>query len=111
MHVATRALFQRLMHPCDLELLVYFSRHPACVLTRTDLAHAVGHDVRQITASLDGLAAAKLLRYSQAASSTAQAPVESYRLTPGLWTEVLPALLRLASSAEGRQRLYQALQF
>ena len=104
---AARALCHRLTHPCDLDLLMYFSRHPLALLTRKGLSRAVGYDARQIKASVDALVAAKLL---QGSSSTCRPRAELYRFTPGVWTTVLPGLLQFASSADGRQQLFQALQ-
>src|SRR5262245_243272 len=104
---AARALCHRLTHPCDLDLLMYFSCHPLALLTRKDLSRAVGYDARQIKASVDALVAAKLL---QGSSSTGRPRAELYRFTPGIWTNVLPGLLQLASSADGRHQLFQALK-
>ena len=102
-----RILCERLTHPCDLDLLRFFSRHPLALLTRKDLSRAVGYDARQIKTSVDALVAVRLL---QRCASTVRTRPELYRFTPGVWTNVLPGLLQIASSIDGRQQLYQALE-
>lgn len=37
-----------LRHPCDLDLLLFFNRHPRALLTSERLAAYVGYDLNQI---------------------------------------------------------------
>ena len=42
-----------IQHPCDLDLLVFFHRHPRVLLTSEHLAARVGYDLKQVARSLD----------------------------------------------------------
>src|SRR5688572_9854227 len=42
-----------LREPCDLDLLLFFSRHPRVVLSSEQLATYVGYDVPQVARALD----------------------------------------------------------
>ncbi len=88
-----------LQDPCDLDLLLFFYRHPRAYLIAERLAQYVGYDLTQIARSLDTLSTAGLLRRSPNSSR----PVRLYVLTPGSalggWVSLL---LRFAASREGR---------
>ncbi len=63
-----RSLLDRLggiRHRCDLDLLLFFYRHPRALLTAESLVSYLGHDHDRVAKSLDGLIAADLLRRSQ----------------------------------------------
>ena len=47
---------------CDLDVLVFFTRHPRVVLSTEHLAAYVGYDLAHVTRSLDALLGAGLLR-------------------------------------------------
>ena len=47
-----------LRHPCDLDLLLFFSRHPRAFLVSERLAQYVGYDLPQVAQSLETLIAA-----------------------------------------------------
>jgi DNA-binding MarR family transcriptional regulator len=49
---------------CDLDLLLFFSRHPRVVLSSEQLAAYVGYDPQQVARSLEVLVDAGLLRRS-----------------------------------------------
>ena len=94
-----------LRHPCDLDLLLFFHRHPRSLLTSERLAAYVGYDLNQIARSLDLLAEAGLLERSQNPTHAAR----MYLLkTPE--TGWLGSLLTIASTREGRRNLLDAMQ-
>jgi predicted transcriptional regulator len=47
---------------CDLDLLLFFSRHPRVVLSSEQLAAYVGYDLPQVARALDWLLSAGLLK-------------------------------------------------
>lgn len=51
-----------LRHPSDLDLLLFFYRHPHVLLTLDHLAAYTGYDLQQVAPSLDFLVGAGLLR-------------------------------------------------
>src|SRR5438445_5618492 len=89
-----------LRHPCDLDLLLFFHRHPHSLLTSERLAAYVGYDLNQIGRSVDLLTEAGLL-------SGSQNPPHAARLyilqTSG--TGWLMSLIDMASTRAGRQTL------
>src|SRR5436309_12416153 len=88
-----------LRHPCDLDLLLFFSRHPRAFLVSELLAQYVGYDLPQVAQSLETLIAAGHLQRSPDSTH----PARLYLLTPGStlggW---LSSLLRFVASREGR---------
>ena len=84
-------------HPCDLDLLLFFYRHPRAFLISERLAVYVGYDLPQVTQSLETLITAGLLRRSPDSTH----PARLYVLTPGStrggW---LSSLLRIAATRE-----------
>ena len=94
-----------LRHSCDLDLLLFFHRHPRSLLTSERLAAYVGYDLNQIARSLDLLTEAGLLERSQNPTHAAR----MYLLkTPE--TGWLGSLLAIASTREGRRDLLDAMQ-
>ena len=94
-----------LRHSCDLDLLLFFHRHPRSLLTSERLAVYVGYDLNQIARSLDVLTEAGLLERSQNPTHAAR----MYLLkTPE--TGWLGSLLAIASTREGRRDLLDAMQ-
>ena len=94
-----------LRHSCDLDLLLFFHRHPRSLLTSERLAAYVGYDLNQIARSLDLLTEAGLLERSQNPTHAAR----MYLLkTPE--TGWLGSLLAIASTREGRRTLLDAMQ-
>src|SRR5213593_803790 len=96
-----------LRHPCDLDLLLFFSRHPRAYLLSERLAEYVGYELPQVAQSLEALITAGLLRRSPDSSH----PARLYVLTPGSTRgEWLSSLLRHAATREGRLAVIQALK-
>jgi hypothetical protein len=93
-----------LRHSCDLDLVLFFYRHPRALLTCERLAAYVGYDLNQVERSLDLLTEASLLERSPNPS-----PARMYVLKrPGSgWLE---SLLEIASTRDGRRTLIQAMQ-
>jgi len=94
------------LHPeSDLDLLLFFHRHPHSLLTSERLAAYVGYDRNQVGRSLDLLTDAGLLTRSQNSTHAARMYVLQ---TPG--TGWLVALLDIASTREGRRSLLDAMK-
>ena len=94
-----------LRHPCDLDLLVFFHRHPRAILTSERLAAYVGYDLNQLARSLDLLTNAGLLERSQ--NPTPAARLYVLKAPETGW---LASVLDIASTREGRQKLLQTMQ-
>ena len=96
-----------LRHPCDLDLLLFFYRHPRAFLLSERLAEYVGYDLPLVAQSLKTLITAGLLRRS----SNSTHPVQLYVLAPGStlgrW---LAPLLRIAATRGGRLAVLDALK-
>ncbi len=96
-----------LRHPCDLDLLLFFHRHPRAFLISERLAQYVGYELPQVAHSLETLITAGLLRRSPDSTH----PARLYVLTPGSalggW---LSSLLRIAATREGRLAVIHALK-
>ena len=93
-------------HPCDLDLLVFFARHPRTVLISERLTVYVGYDIAQIARSLETLIEAGFVTRVQRPAGNAR----MYLLTSGRAPEPpLETLLRLASTREGRLAVLAAL--
>ena len=96
-----------LRHPCDLDLLLFFYRHPRAFLISERLAEYVGYDLPQVAQSLETLITGGLLRRSPNSTH----PARLYVLTPGSvlggW---LAPLLRIAATREGRLAVLHALK-
>lgn len=84
-----------LRNPCDLEVLLFFSRHSRSLLTSGKLAEYVGYDAKQVGSSLDRLVAAGVLTRSQNATHEARL----YVLVPSPLPPWLKSLLTRALSA------------
>jgi hypothetical protein len=59
-----------LRHPCDLDLLVFFARHPRALITSEQLAVWLGYELKQIADSLEVLLNADVLTRAQNPSAT-----------------------------------------
>jgi hypothetical protein len=88
-----------LRHPSDLDLLIFFARHPRSLLASEQLAAFLGYGVKEIAASLDLLLAAALITRTPNPSHAARLYVFSPDGPSGGW---LPALLQFASTRQGR---------
>ena len=91
---------------CDLDLLLFFHRHPRALLTSEQLVAYIGYERDQVAKSLDGLIAAGLLTRSQNPSH----PARLYVLKPGSLPEgLLARFLADAATHEGRQEVMRLL--
>jgi len=95
-----------LRHRCDLDLLLFFVRHPRSLLTSDQIAAYLGYDLKRIGDSLENLLSAKLLTRSQSAAHAARLYVFEVNGTPGGW---FPSLVNAVSTREGRLALRQAM--
>ena len=91
---------------CDLDLLLFFARHPNSLLPSESLAALLGYTLQEIAGSLDVLLAAGLLRRRQTPAHAARLYFFADGGSNGGW---LPALLDLASTRPGRLALRDAL--
>ena len=96
-----------LRQPCDLDLLLFFARHPRSLLASEQVAAFLGYGAKEIAASLDLLLEAGLLTRTPNPRHAARMYVLAVGGSGGGW---LPALLQLASTRQGRLELIQALK-
>jgi|SRR5688572_10943706 hypothetical protein len=96
-----------LRHPCDLDLLIFFARHPRALLASQQLAVQLGYEFTRLAASLDVLQRADLVTLSEAPPYHARMYVFTAVDANVEW---LPDLLQLASTREGRLALVGALK-
>jgi hypothetical protein len=92
---------------CDLDVLLFFHRHPRSLLTSEQLLAYLGYDREQVAKSLDGLIEAGLLSRSQNPSHTARLYVLEVRGPSG---GSLESLMKFASTYEGRQGVMRLLR-
>jgi hypothetical protein len=95
-----------LQDPCDLDLLLFFSRHPRVVLSSEQLAAYVGYDLAEVARALDRLLAAGLLRRTL----NHGAPGRMYILEVDRAEEWLDPLRRRCATPEGRNALKLVLR-
>jgi len=88
-----------LRQPSDLDLLIFFARHPRSLLASEQSEAFLGYGVKEIAASPDLLLGAALITRTPHPSLAARFYVFSVDGPNGEW---LPALLKLASTREGR---------
>ena len=96
-----------LKHPCDLDLLVFFARHPRTLLASQQLAILLGYEFTEVAASLDVLQRAGFV-------TVIGKPIDIPRMyvftAGGVGAQWLPDLLQLASTREGRLVLMRAMR-
>jgi hypothetical protein len=95
----------RIKTPCDLDLLLFFARHPDALMTSERLASFVGYDLPQIARSLDLLVQRKLLRRLQNPTHAARL----YRFRANYGPPWFVELLKVAATVEGRRRIRHLL--
>ena len=88
-----------LQHPCDLDLVLFFRRHPDTLITSEQLAKFVGHDLRQVGRSLDALVARRVVLRSPNPTHAAR----RYRLAPVAQREWLHRLFHIADGVMRRR--------
>jgi hypothetical protein len=98
-----------LASPCDLDVLLFVHRHPRALLGLDDLARGAGYSVREVRASIEALTAAGLVACAKRTSEDHTSSTVFYEFTPGTWDAIVPTLLWVASSADGRRVLRRAL--
>ncbi len=96
-----------LRHPCDLDLLLFFYRHPQAYLKNERLADYTGYELPQVAQSLETLITAGLLRQSPDSTSPARLYVLEHGSTLG---QRLSSLLRTAATRQGRLAVIDALK-
>jgi hypothetical protein len=96
-----------LRHPCDLDLLIFFVKHPRTLMASEQLATFMGYDLNQLAESLDVLLEAGLVTRSQTQGRVARMYVLAEGGIHGGW---LPALVGLASTRAGRLALIGVLK-
>ena len=96
---------QVLRERADLDLLVFFARHPRVLLASESLARLLGHDLKDIARSLDFLLESGLLKRTQTSAHAARLYVFAAD-APHDW---LRPLLEMAATRRGRLALRQGL--
>lgn len=100
------AIIGPLQHPCDLDLLLFFSRFPRVLLTNERLAQYVGYDMQSVVKSVETLIDAAILSRSQNPNHEAR----FYVFTPSQSDEWVRQVVSTASTREGRTRLLRILK-
>lgn len=95
-----------LRQPCDVDLLLFFYRHPQSMLTSDQLATFVGYGVSHIAQSLDGFIAAEIIERSPNQTHSAR----MYRLVRGTPDGWVASLVKIAMTRQGRHDVMQALK-
>ena len=95
-----------LRRPCDIDLLVFFARHPRTLMTSEQLAQLLGHQLDDVARSLDLLLASGFLTRAQNPTRAARLHVFATGGADGGW---LPAFVEFASTRAGRLALRDAL--
>ncbi len=91
---------------CDLDLLLFFSRHPRVVLSSEQLATFVGYELQQVARALELLLAAGLLKRTL----NQGAPGRMYVLEVDHAEEWLEPLRRVCATPDGRNALKALLK-
>ena len=95
-----------LRNACDLDLLLFFSRHPRVVLSSEQLAAYVGYDLPEVARALDLLLGAGLLKRTL----NHGAPGRMYVLEVDHAEEWLDLLRRVCATPDGRNALKTLLR-
>jgi hypothetical protein len=105
-----RSLLERIRgvrHACDLDLLLFFYRHPRALLTAEQIVAWLGHDRERVAKSLEGLIDAGLLSRSQNPSHAARLYLLEMEAIPG---GALAPFLKIAATREGRMKIIELLR-
>ncbi len=94
-------------HACDLDLLLFFFRHPCALLTSEQIVAFLGYDRERVGKSLDGLIDAGLLTRSQNPAHAARLYTLQLHARPG---GLLSSLLKLAATRQGRHDVMRLLE-
>lgn len=101
------ARIEILRRPCDLDVLIFFARHPRALLASEHLIAFLGYGVAEVAASLELLLDAGVLRRIPHRKHAVRLYLFDPGGSSGGW---LPALLELASSRKGRLEIIWALR-
>ena len=96
-----------LRHPSDLDLLVFFAKHPHSLLASEHLATFLGYSNKEMAASLDLLVDAGLVTRSQSERHPARMFVFAERDPDRDW---FSDLLTIAGTREGRLAILRTLR-
>jgi hypothetical protein len=94
------------LHPCDLDLFLFFVRHPRTLLSSDSLAAFLGYGLKQIADSLELLLGAGLVKRTQTTAHAARLYLLVTDVTDNEW---LPSILEMASTRKGRILLKKEL--
>jgi DNA-binding MarR family transcriptional regulator len=86
-------------HACDLDLLLFFYRHPCALLTGEQLVAHLGYDSEQLAKSLEGLIETGFVTRSQNPSHPARLYILELDPLPG---GLLSSFLKIAATRLGR---------
>ena len=95
----------RIKTVCDLDLLLFFARHPDALMTSEQLAAMIGYELPQIAKSLDLLVQRKLLRRTQNPTHAAR----MYRFRADYGGPRFREFLKEATTLEGRRQIRRLL--
>lgn len=95
-----------LREPCDLDLLLFFVRHPCALLSSDQIAALLGYPQKLLGDSLDVLVTADLLLRAQKPNGVARL----YVFADGVAPDWLSQLVELASTRAGRLALHSGLR-
>lgn len=93
-------------HACDLDLLLFFYRHPRALLTGEQIVAYLGQDRERVAKSIEGLIDAGLVTRSQNPSRAARLYVLEMDAVPG---GELAAFLEIAATRPGRMEIMRLL--
>ena len=94
-------------HACDVDLLVFFYRHPRALLAREQLTAYLGYEREQAVKSLERLIKAGFVTRSQNPSRAARLHVLQLDALPD---GLLPRFLEIAAMRQGRQDVIDLLK-
>jgi len=94
-------------HACDVDLLVFFYRHPRALLAREQLTAYLGYERDQAVKSLERLIKAGFVTRSQNPSRTARLYVLQLDALPD---GLLSRFLEIAAMRQGRQDVIDLLK-
>ena len=93
-------------HGCDLDLVLFFHRHPCALLTAEQLVAYLGYDGARLAKSLDGLIEAGLVARSLNPAHTARLYVLELDALPG---GLLSSFLKIVATRQGRMEAMRLL--
>jgi hypothetical protein len=93
-------------HACDVDLLMFFYRHPCALLTGEQLVSYLGYERERLVKSLETLIEAGLVTRSQNPSRTARLYALELESVPG---GLLSRFLEIATTRSGRQQVMNLL--